>query len=209
MADLPASGSASSEGVSEAELFHRLSQLETTQLGDVMDRLNIVDGAIFPIWSNETIVGRAVTVLTAAGDNKTIHEAVDTLTPGDVLVINGQGATHRALVGDLIALRAKRRGCVGFVIDGAIRDAQGFEELGFPVYARGVTPAGPYRNGPGRLQVPVAIGGVVVMPGDYLVADSDGIAVIPAADAESIVAAAEQKNLAEQKQRAEILSAEL
>src|SRR5699024_5029694 len=110
---------------------------------------------------------------------KVIHDVIPTLQPGDVLVVNGQSATSRALIGELMAERGQRRGSVAYVIDGAIRDVDEIGALEFPVYARAVTPAGPYRNGPGRVGVPVAIGGVVVSPGDWLVGDSDGIAVIP------------------------------
>ena len=81
----------------------------------------------------------------------------------------------RALIGDLIGIRAKALGVGGFVIDGAVRDADAMAELELPVFARAVTPAGPYKHGPGRLQQPVAIAGVVVLPGDILVADADGV----------------------------------
>ena len=79
-------------------------------------------------------------------------------------MVNGHGDLSRALIGDLIGLRAQSLGIAGFVIDGAVRDAEALGELGLPVFARGVTPAGPYKNGPGRLDVPVAVGGVVVCP---------------------------------------------
>src|SRR5699024_3881379 len=91
-----------------------------------------------------------------------------------------------------------------YVIDGAIRDVDEIGALEFPVYARAVTPAGPYRNGPGRVGVPVAIGGVVVSPGDWLVGDSDGIAVIPQTDIEGVLADAERKREKEEQQQLDI-----
>ncbi|MCT1655804.1 methyltransferase [Brevibacterium luteolum] len=169
-----------------------------------MDRLNVVDGAIRPVWSGCGLVGRAVTVVTAGGDNRVIHEAISDLRNGDVLVVNGQGVTNRALVGELISERAQRKGCVGFVIDGAIRDADEIAELRFPVYARGVTPAGPYRNGPGHNGVPVAVGGVVVQPGDWVIGDSDGVAVVPHDQAHEILDKAEAKRDAELQQQRDI-----
>lgn len=175
----------------------RAAALPVANLGDAMDRLNVVDGAIHAVWPGARLTGPAFTVLTAGGDNRAIHEALEQVQPGDVLVVNGQGSTHRALIGELIGGRAKVRGVAGMLIDGAVRDSAGLAELGFPVFARSVSPAGPYRNGPGRLQVPVAIGGVVVQPGDLIVADDDGAAVVPWPDVESVLDRAEQKHAAE------------
>lgn len=182
----------------------RLAELPVANIGDAMDRLNIVDAAISTCWTGARLAGRAVTVYTAGGDNATIHDAVAQLQDGDVLVVNGQGETTRALVGELIAGRAKARGCRGFVIDGAVRDVGDFRQMDFPVFARAVTPAGPYRNGPGRVNVDVAIGGVVVHPGDLILGDDDGIAVVPAREAETILDGAVAKHERETIQRAEI-----
>jgi RraA family protein len=188
----------------DAALRERFAGVSVSHLGDVMDRLNVVDGRIRPIWPGCRLVGRAVTVLTAGGDNRAIHEIIPALKDGDVLVVNGQGVTHRALIGELIAERAQRRGCAGFVLDAAVRDADEIAGLRFPVYARGVTPAGPYRNGPGRSGVPVALGGVVVRPGDWVIGDSDGLAVVPQEEAEDIVAKAESKRDTELQQQDDI-----
>lgn len=187
-----------------SEICRRLSEVAVSQIGDVMDRLGLVESSIAPIWKGARFAGRAVTVLTAAGDNKVIHDVIPTLQPGDVLVVNGQSATSRALIGELMAERGQRRGSVAYVIDGAIRDVDEIGALEFPVYARAVTPAGPYRNGPGRVGVPVAIGGVVVSPGDWLVGDSDGIAVIPQTDIEGVLADAERKREKEEQQQLDI-----
>lgn len=187
-----------------SEICRRLSEVAVSQIGDVMDRLGLVESSIAPIWKGARFAGRAVTVLTAAGDNKVIHDVIPTLQPGDVLVVNGQSATSRALIGELMAERGQRRGSVAYVIDGAIRDVDEIGVLEFPVYARAVTPAGPYRNGPGRVGVPVAIGGVVVSPGDWLVGDSDGIAVIPQTDIEGVLADAERKREKEEQQQLDI-----
>lgn len=182
----------------------RLAELPVANIGDAMDRLNLVDSAISSQWAGARLAGRAVTVYTAAGDNAAIHDAVDQLEDGDVLVVNGQGQTTRALVGELIAGRARVRGCRGFVIDGAVRDVGDCAQMGFPVFARAVTPAGPYRNGPGKVNVDVAIGGVVVHPGDLVLGDDDGIAIIPAGEAETVLAGAIAKHERELVQRAEI-----
>jgi RraA family protein len=141
--------------------------------------MGMCDGGIHSLWRGAKIAGYARTVWTRSGDNDAIKRAVDRCQPGDVLVVNGQGDTTRALVGELIAERLRVRGVVGMIIDGAVRDVTELERIGFGVWARGVSPAGPYKYGPGQIDVPVAIGGVVVNPGDLIVADDDGVIVIP------------------------------
>jgi regulator of RNase E activity RraA len=187
-------------------IVERLGALPVANIGDAMQRLGVVEAEIGAVWRGARTAGTARTVEVAGGDNAGVHEAIDTLRPGDVLVVNGHGVRDRALVGELIAERLRARGCVGLVIDGAVRDVGDLEELGFPVFARAVTPAGPYRNGPFRVGVPVAIGGVVVHPGDVIVADGDGVAVVPAAEAAAVLDRAEAKHADETRIRNEIVA---
>jgi len=188
------------------DVVQRLGALPVANIGDAMQRLGVVEAEIGAVWRGARTAGTARTVEVAGGDNAGVHEAIDILRPGDVLVVNGHGVRDRALVGELIAERLRARGCVGLVIDGAVRDVDDLEELGFPVFARAVTPAGPYRNGPFRVGVPVAIGGVVVHPGDVIVADGDGVAVVPAAEAAAVLGRAEAKHADETRIRNEIVA---
>ncbi|MGY0064219.1 RraA family protein [Streptomyces sp. LZ34] len=174
------------------DLLAAHQDLPTANIGDAMDRLDLLDSGISPLWPGARAIGRALTVWTRAGDNQAIHEAIKIAAPGDIIVVNGQGDVSRALIGELIAERARARGVVGMVLDGAARDVDVLAEIGFPVWARAVTPAGPYKYGPGRIGVPVAVGGVVCHPGDLVVGDSDGVAVLPADEAESVLAAARE-----------------
>jgi RraA family protein len=119
--------------------------------------------------------GVALTVRTRAGDNRAVHQALELIKPGDVLVVDGGGDVTRALVGDIMKTIAERRGAAGFVIDGAIRDAAEFAASDFPTYARAAIHRGPYKDGPGVINVPVAIGGFVISPGDIVVGDADGV----------------------------------
>lgn len=185
-------------------LLRRLGALPAANVGDAMDRLSAVDSAIRPMWTGARLVARAYTVVTRSGDNQVIHEAVERAAAGEVLVVNGFSDTSRALIGELIAGRAKRNGLAGFVIDGAIRDVEAIEQLGIPVFARAVTPAGPYKFGPGLHQVPVAIGGQSVRPGDVIVGDADGIVVIPLESLARTVQAAEEIQANEIEKRAVI-----
>ncbi|MFC9685585.1 RraA family protein [Streptomyces sp. NPDC056948] len=161
-------------------------------LGDALDRLNIVDGGIAPIWNGAAAVGTALPVLTVAGDNKAVIEALEHIRPGDVLVINAFGYDGRAIIGDNLAQRFAVHGAAGAVVDGYVRDAAIIERLGVPVFARGLTPAGPFKNGPGTIGEAVALGGVVVNPGDIVAADGDGVIVIPPHRAEEALLAVEE-----------------
>ncbi|WP_313816668.1 methyltransferase [Citricoccus sp.] len=203
---VPFEAAESAAQLSESELIERFAALPVANVGDAMDRLNVVDSGIQSVWpsAGAKMAGRAVPVTVAGGDNLGIHEAIPTLRPGDVLVVNGQAATHRALIGELIAGRAMAQGCVGFVLDASVRDAVDLEQMRFPVFARGTTPAGPYRNGPFVGGVAAAVGTVVVHPGDLVLGDDDGVAIVPRGRAAEILVKAEAKHAAETQQRAEI-----
>lgn len=176
-----------------ADLLARLRKLPAANIGDVQDRLGMMDAGISAIWPGARIVGTAVTVLTAAGDNKVIHAAMDAAEPGEVIVINGLGDMNRALIGELMGEKAHALGLGGFVIDGCVRDGEALAEIPMPVFARGLTPAGPYKNGPGYIGRPVAMGGVVVSVGDVIVGDSDGVVVIRRSEVAAVVERAEEK----------------
>jgi RraA family protein len=143
------------------------------------------------------LLGTALTVRTRPGDNLMIHKALQLGRPGDVLVIDGGGTIERALFGDIMKNVAKMRGFTGVVIDGAIRDAAAYREDSFPCYARGVCHRGPYKDGPGEINVPVSVGGMVVLPGDIVVGDDDGVVVIAPAEAKAVAEASRRKAEAE------------
>jgi regulator of RNase E activity RraA len=142
-----------------------------------------------------------------SGDNLAIHRALDEARPGDVLVVNGHGDMTRALIGDLIGEIMVNAGVVGAVVDGAVRDVQALSELGLAVYARAVTPAGPFKDGPGTIGAPVAVGGVVVAAGDVLVGDSDGVVVVPRHRVMEVVEAVDGIGEKEEALRQRILAA--
>ena len=114
--------------------------------------------------------GNAFTVRVRAGDNLLIHRALEMLEPGDVLVVDGEGDVTRALVGEIMMTSARVAGALGFVIDGAVRDVDAFEQHRFPCWSRGVSLRGPYKDGPGSINEPVTVGGMLVHPGDVIVA---------------------------------------
>ncbi|MFC9132200.1 RraA family protein [Streptomyces sp. NPDC057099] len=176
----------------DEQVLKRFRAHSVANLGDALDRLNIVDGGIAPVWNGAAAVGTALPVLTVAGDNKAVIEALEHIRPGDVLVINAFGYDGRAIIGDNLAQRFAVHGAAGAVVDGYVRDAAIIERLGVPVFARGLIPAGPFKNGPGTIGEAVAIGGVVVHPGDIVAADGDGVIVIPPHRAEEALRAVEE-----------------
>ena len=144
-----------------ADLLDQYITAPAANVGDVFDRLLVLDSGIRCLTSHTRLVGTALPILTRAGDNLAIHYALDDAQPGDVLVINGQGDLSRALIGDLIGEIMVAKGVLGAIVDGVIRDAETLSRQGLAVFARGTTPAGPYKNGPGIIGNPVAVGGVV------------------------------------------------
>lgn len=135
----------------------------------------------------QTMAGTAVTARSRGGDNLTYLRALEFCRPGDVLVIDAGGDLNNAVVGGILSFYAASIGVVGVVIDGAIRDVAEIREREFPVYARGVTHRGPYKDGPGEINVPVSVGGMVVNPGDIVVGDQDGLLAIPQEGVEQLI----------------------
>lgn len=123
-------------------------------------------------------------------DNLAIHQALEIVRPGDVIVVDGGRATDRALVGEIMKVLAQTRQVAGFVIDGAIRDVEAYREDDFPCFARAVIHRGPYKNGPGRIGVPVQVGGTVIAPGDVVVGDADGVVAFPVSEVAGLLEAA-------------------
>ncbi|WP_399140941.1 RraA family protein [Streptomyces sp. NBUA17] len=160
--------------------------LPVATVSDAMDRFGVAAG-IRPLWSGAVLSGPAFTVWTRPGDNKGLHAAFETIRRGEVLVVNGGGDETRALIGELVVQKAKALEIGGIVIDGAARDVTELAGLGVPVFARAVTPAGPWKTGPYRTGAPIAVGGVPVMPGDWVLGDDDGVAVVPFGEVDEVV----------------------
>lgn len=158
------------------ELFRGIP---VANIDDNMQRMAAADAAIKPVGRQGQLLGTAFTVRVPEGDNLMFHAAMDLAQPGDVIVIDAGGYTNRAIFGELMATYCKARGICGIVCDGAIRDCSGLAALeNFPVYARAASPNGPYKNGPGEINLPVVIGGKLVHPGDIVVGDEDGVLFI-------------------------------
>lgn len=176
-------------------VIKRFEAMETSLVSDAQHRVGGATG-LMPVAGlahGQRIAGTALTVKTRPGDNLVVHRALQHIEPGHVLVIDAGGAIDRAIVGEIMVRQAKAVGAVGLVIDGAIRDKDGLDELGLPVFAVGVNHIGPYKSGPGAIHGPVQIGGSVVHDGDVVVADSDGIVFVPAQHAAEVIEITEQR----------------
>ena len=167
--------------------------LPTTAISDATGGHTNLRSDIKPLADHFKIAGRAVTVRLPDGENSAVLEAIRAANEGDILVIDAKGNTNRAVAGDFVISLAKGIGVQGFVVDGVIRDIAAIRELDFPVFSLGTTVAAGNKNGGGQVNYPIAIGGVTVQPGDYIIGDVDGVIVVPQEDAERIVAAAEAK----------------
>ena len=176
-----------------------LTGLATSVVSDVLGRtIGAVD--ILPVnKSPVSVCGNAVTVSVRSGDNLMLHKALQILKPGDVLVVDGGGDISRALFGEIMMTVAKSRGAIGAVFDAAIRDVEAFEKHRFPCWARGVNMRGPYKDGPGSINIPVSIGGMVVNPGDVILGDCDGIIALSPAIALEGARLGKEKEAVERK----------
>jgi 4-hydroxy-4-methyl-2-oxoglutarate aldolase len=163
--------------------LERLKGVQTGQAIDAMDGRGALDAAIKPLDPGCcTILGTAITCETGPNDNLAILAALALAQPGDVLISASEGFAHSAVFGDNTAIMARNKGLAGVVIDGMMRDLAGLLPVGIPLFCRGITPNSCVRSGPGRVGLPVVVGGMLVHPGDIIIGDRDGIVVIPQGD---------------------------
>jgi RraA family protein len=185
-------------------LVDRFRSIPVANISDSMSRMSAGGPRLRPMHGagGGVLAGPAFTVRVRPGDNLLLHKALDLAAPGDIIVCDGGGDLTNALIGELMTAHAIRRGLGGVVINGAVRDLAAIRAGSFPVFAAGVTHRGPYKDGPGEINVPVAIDGMVIAPGDLVIGDDDGLLCVPRLEAETIYRAAKAKNDAEEKQMA-------
>lgn len=181
----------------DRDIVKQFQGLPVANIADEMNRFFCLDARIKP-FNNISLLGTAFTVKTRVADNLMLHKAIELAQPGDVIVVDAQGDLSNAITGEIMMTQAEVNGLAGVVIDGAIRDVEAMKSLNMPVYAAGVQPKGPYKDGPGEINVPVCCGGVLVNPGDIIVGDADGIVVINPNDAHEVLQKAKAKMANEQ-----------
>lgn len=176
------------------ELVEAFRHIPASNIADTMSRLCAIhsDIRLMTKPGDGNMVGVALTVKARPGDNLMLHKALNMIEPGDVVVVSNEGDRTQSLMGEIMANYAKGRGVAGFVFDGPMRDIDSLYDGGVPIYATGTTPGGPFKEGPGEINVPIACGGIMVNPGDIIVGDPDGVIVIPARDAQAVLEAAQK-----------------
>jgi 4-hydroxy-4-methyl-2-oxoglutarate aldolase len=183
-------------------ITEKAKRFSSSLLSDAMERTGSMDYKIKPLTGKRQLVGTAFTVRLKPGDNLYLHQAIYSAQPGHVLVVDGKGNSENAYLGELMALAARERGITGIIIDGLIRDKGFLETMDFPIFAKGFIPNGPFKEGPGELNVTVSCGGTSVIPGDLVFGDEDGVVIVPHNKIEEVFTKAEKK-LAYEKNRIE------
>lgn len=174
-----------------AKIFlDEIKQYPTANIGDCMSRLNTLpsDIKLMSSPSNNIFAGIALTVKCISGDNLLIHQALNMAKKGDVIIASNEGGRDRSLMGEIMITHANVI-CKSeaLILDSPIRDSDAVEKMDYPVYATGTNPAGPYKEGPGEINVPIAIGRTVINPGDVIVGDQDGVVVIAKDEIEEVL----------------------
>lgn len=188
----------------DAALLASFGEASPAQVADCMSRLGAMDAGIGPIWPSPRIIGPALTVWCHSGDNLMLHKALSLAQPGDIVVMNTQGNTANSGFGELLATSAVKLGLAGIILDGTVRDADALQALRLPVYSRGLCPNGCNKDGAGEVGAIIACGGVAVRPGDIVIADRDGVTIVPLEDAPVVATLAGQQLEREHKRLAEI-----
>jgi regulator of RNase E activity RraA len=183
-----------------AETVAKFRELPVANISDSMSRMTAGGARLRPMHASGVLAGPAFTVKTRPGDNLMVHKAIDTAEPGDVIVVDAGGDLTNSLIGEMMTSHAQQRGIAGFVIYGAIRDYDTIHAGTYPIFAAGVTHRGPYKDGPGEINVPIAIDGMVIAPGDLVVGDGDGVVCVPFDQTAEVLKATEAKHQAELKQ---------
>ncbi|WP_049889143.1 4-carboxy-4-hydroxy-2-oxoadipate aldolase/oxaloacetate decarboxylase [Natronolimnohabitans innermongolicus] len=193
----------------DRDIVAAFEDVPSTIVSDVTGNVGLtIDSGIRPAYDGIDVAGTAITVKAAPGDNLIIHKAITMAEPGDVLVIDADGFTETGHIGELMCTSCQANDLAGLVIDGAYRDSREIAEMEFPVYGRAVHPRGPLKQDPGSINVPVSCGGVTVEPGDVVVGDDDGLAVVPADSAETVLERSREKLASEDDVREDVLEGE-